>query len=77
MKLWAKTALQVPAQLNNMISNLTEVNFKLTIEEANQILAGLQELPAKICNPLTNKLVKQAQEQLPKEELPKEQVAEE
>ena len=77
MKLWAKTVLRVPAQLNNMISNLTEVNFKLTIEEANQILAGLQELPAKICNPLTNKLVKQAQEQLPKEELPKEQVAEE
>ena len=65
MKLWAKTVLQVLARLNNMISNLTELNFKVTIEEANQILAGLQELPAKISNPLTVKLQTQAKEQLP------------
>lgn len=40
----------------------------LTLEEANMILAGLQELPAKIANPLTQKLQQQAQSQLPKEE---------
>jgi hypothetical protein len=48
----------------------TIITIKITVEEANTILAGLQELPAKLSNPLTNKLVKQAQEQLPKEETP-------
>ena len=42
----------------------------LSLEEANLILAGLQELPAKIANPLTQKLQQQAQSQLPKEEAP-------
>lgn len=42
----------------------TIITLKITVEEANTLLAGLQELPAKVCNPLTNKLVKQAQEQL-------------
>jgi hypothetical protein len=40
------------------------LTFTLTIEEANTILEGLQELPAKICNPLSNKIKQQAQEQL-------------
>lgn len=44
------------------------ITLKLSVDEINTILAGLQELPAKTANPLTNKLVKQAQEQLPKEE---------
>lgn len=48
-----------------MIPNTTELTFKVTIEEANSILAGLQELPAKICNPLSVKLQAQAKEQLP------------
>jgi len=48
-----------------MISNSTELTFKVSIEEANHILAGLQELPAKICNPLSVKLQAQAKEQLP------------
>lgn len=39
--------------------------FELTEEEANVILTGLQELPAKLCNPLTKKLVDQAKAQLP------------
>jgi hypothetical protein len=43
------------------------LTLTLTVEEANTILAALQELPAKVSNPLTNKLVKQAQDQLPKE----------
>jgi len=42
--------------------------LELTVEEINTVLSGLQELPAKTCNPLTNKIVKQAQEQLPKED---------
>jgi hypothetical protein len=48
------------------------ITLKVTVEEANTILAGLQELPAKKANPLTNKLVKQAQEQLPKEQVSEE-----
>lgn len=50
----------------------TLITLKVTVEEANTILAGLQELPAKKANPLTNKLVKQAQEQLPKEQVAEE-----
>jgi len=38
------------------------------------VLAGLQELTAKICNPLTVKIQKQAGEQLPKLETPKEDI---
>ena len=48
--------------------NNIEFLFKVSYEEANTILAGLQELPAKIANPLTVKLQQQAQEQLPKAE---------
>ena len=58
----------VLAQLNNMISNSTELTLKITIEEANLVLAGLQELPAKVCNPLTMKIQQQAREQLPEPE---------
>lgn len=47
---------------------MIELTFKLTIDEANIILAGLQELPAKVSNPLTKKLQEQAQEQLSKKE---------
>jgi hypothetical protein len=39
-------------------------NFALTLEEANIMLAALQELPAKICNPLSEKIKNQAQEQI-------------
>ena len=38
--------------------------FEFTLEEANYILAGLQELPGKICNPLSEKLKAQAQKQI-------------
>jgi hypothetical protein len=51
-----------------MISNSTELTFKITIEEANLVLAGLQELPAKVSNPLTVKIQQQASEQLPEPE---------
>lgn len=42
-----------------------EFTFTVTEQEANMIVAGLQELPAKLANPLTQKLQKQAQEQMP------------
>ena len=38
--------------------------FELTEDEANVILAGLQELPAKVCNPISQKLVEQAKTQV-------------
>lgn len=44
------------------------LTLELTVDEINTVLGGLQELPAKVCNPLTSKIVKQAQEQLPKVE---------
>lgn len=47
-----------------------EFTFKVTEQEANMIVAGLQELPAKVANPLTQKLQQQAQEQMPKEPTP-------
>lgn len=40
----------------------------LTVEEVNVILAALQEIPAKLCNPLSDKVRKQAEDQLPKQE---------
>lgn len=46
-----------------------ELNFTFTIQEANTLLAALQELPAKVANPLTAKIQQQAQQQLPKEEV--------
>lgn len=49
-----------------------EFTFKLTEEEANIVVAGLQELPAKLANPLTKKLQEQAAEQMPKKEEPQE-----
>jgi hypothetical protein len=41
--------------------NLT---FEVTLNEANTILAALQELPGKVCNPLSQKITEQAKEQI-------------
>ena len=38
--------------------------FELNLEETNVILAALQEIPAKICNPISEKIKTQAQEQI-------------
>ena len=38
--------------------------FEISLEETNAILAALQELPAKICNPISDKIKAQAQEQI-------------
>lgn len=51
--------------------NPQELKFNLTdfsVEEVNAILAALQELPGKICNPISQKIRMQAEAQLPKEE---------
>ena len=42
----------------------------ISLDEANILLAGLQELPAKVANPLTQKLQQQAQGQMPTAETP-------
>jgi hypothetical protein len=36
----------------------------LTIDEVNAVLIALQELPAKVCNPLSDKIRTQAKSQL-------------
>jgi hypothetical protein len=40
----------------------------LTLNEVNSILGALQELPAKICNPISQKIRQQAEAQIPKQE---------
>jgi hypothetical protein len=47
----------------------------LSVDEVNFILAGLQELPGKICNPLSQKLRTQAESQIPKQEPSMEDLA--
>jgi hypothetical protein len=51
----------------------TVVTFTVTVEEVNHVLAGLQELSAKIANPLTQKILTQAKEQLKEAEVPVEE----
>ena len=45
-----------------------ELTFTFTVQEANTLLMALQEMPAKVANPLTAKIQQQAQPQLPKPE---------
>ena len=47
-----------------MINNTQYINLTLTVEQINHILAALQELPAKICNPLSLLIKQQAEAQL-------------
>lgn len=51
------------------------LKLELTIEETNIVLAALQELPAKLCNPMSQKIQQQAQPQLPKQEAPQGELA--
>lgn len=43
-----------------------DLHFTITMQEANAILAALQELPAKISNPLSQKITEQANTQIEK-----------
>jgi len=63
MKLLEMIVQRALAQLNNMNEN-PALTLELTLSEVNTIIAGLQELPAKICNPLTAKITEQAHAQL-------------
>lgn len=45
----------------------------LTVPDINAILAGLQELPAKVCNPLTQRIQKEAQQQVEQFQKPVEE----
>jgi hypothetical protein len=38
--------------------------LELNLDETNLVLAALQELPAKLCNPLSEKIKSQAQAQI-------------
>ena len=51
-----------------MTTNNPIFTFELDLAEANAILAGLQELPAKVCNPISEKIKSQAQAQLNKQQ---------
>lgn len=53
--------------MTDKVTKDTILKFELSVEEINNVLAGLQELPGKICNPLSLKIQQQAAQQLPKE----------
>jgi hypothetical protein len=55
---------QALAQLNNMINQNPNFTIEINLEETNMVLAALQELPAKFCNPLSEKIKAQAQSQI-------------
>lgn len=54
--------------MTEKVTKDTILKLELSIEEINNILQGLQELPGKICNPLSLKIQQQADQQLPKTE---------
>lgn len=70
MKLLMKSAQPVPVQLNEIIMEYT---FTFTEQEANLILNAIQEMPAKLANPLTQKIQQQAKEQAEKRQQQEEQ----
>ena len=53
------------------------MNLELTLEEANLVLAGLLELPAKVSMQLIQKIHQQAREQHAEVEEPEEETPEE
>ena len=61
MRLWVKNVQRALAQSDNMNQN-PDITITLNLNELNSVLASLQELPAKTCNPLTKKITEQAQE---------------
>lgn len=49
-------------------TNTLILKFEFTVDEANHILAALNEIPAKFANPLIKKIVDAANAQAVKEE---------
>lgn len=61
-------------ELGNYSSNIIKImEFKLTIEELNLILAGLSELPAKMSMPLILKLQAEGQRQFEEQNNPEKE----
>ena len=54
----------VLAQLNNMKYNISD----LSLDDVNNLLIALQEVPAKICNPLSEKVRSQVTAQISEEQ---------
>ena len=50
--------------MTETVTKDSKFTLELTVEEANLIIAGLQELPAKLANPITQKIQEQAKNQL-------------
>lgn len=50
------------------MTDVTIVKLELAINEVNAVLVALQELPAKLANPLTLKIKEQADKQVPKKD---------
>jgi len=55
--------MQTVQQAHALSSERMDYNFSVTEQEANAILQAIQELPARIANPLTAKLQFQAKQQ--------------
>ena len=50
--------------MNQNVNDNTELQLTLQVAEINAILASLQELPAKVANPLTQKIMQQSSQQI-------------
>lgn len=50
--------------MNQQVNDNTELQLTLQVAEINAILASLQELPAKVANPLTQKIMGQSSKQI-------------
>ena len=50
------------AQFANNMNKNPDITITLNLNEINSVLLSLQELPAKVCNPLTQKITEQAKE---------------
>lgn len=57
-------ALQVLALLSKDMTQNFLFKIELTLDELNAVLIGIQEIPAKIANPLDKKIRDQAQAQV-------------
>ena len=62
MRLWVKNVQQVLAQFANNMNKNPDITITLNLNEINSVLLSLQELPAKISNPLSQKITEQAKE---------------
>lgn len=50
--------------MSEQVQEQVKLTFEFTEQEINAILVGLQELPGKVCNPLTKNIHEQARPQI-------------